>query len=338
MRFTLALSVAILSAGILIGCSNEIGPADIDLKSAIRAEMMDAFEVTKLSVEARENLGTKTEPRVVTRFKANLTLTEDLFLQIRPYEAIPDLRQYNTPLATYIRRQTDRGTKLEVAGTMTSVRQGDGWTTSVDLETGSDQAIGETRAYFEAWPYRVIEANSPEAKAWLEEIIANAEARAAAAEAERQRVQAVAEARKARAAAQEAERLAEQWRQLEPDVKQLSDFVLSGPTKGEALFRNNRWEVFTNFELEGDTRKVSGVVEWPGLKARKSVEGDFLFERGQLVLRVKELEILNKEEASHETILGIVYEFSINPNTGEIRSRWGYPQADAQLILAKVTP
>ena len=179
MRTFYSLTAVALAALVMVGCSGSVpGPNQDQLKLEIREALDNAWSVTSLDVESRAQEGPETSPVVTTRFSAEIESTEPLFVQVRPSEAVPDdiLGSPYTPQAAYIRRVQEKGLKIKVAGTTSSVRQGEGWQTRVTLETSSQEVKGAPRSNFEGMGFPVVEADSDEVKTWISNIRAKFEA------------------------------------------------------------------------------------------------------------------------------------------------------------------
>lgn len=341
MRIMHSFTAAALAALVMVGCSGSApGPNDDQLKSSIREQLDNAWQVTTLDVESRAQEGTETSPVVTTRFTAEIESTEPLFVQVRPREAIPDdlLGSPYTPQAAYIRRVQEKGLEIKIAGTTRSVRHGEGWQTRVSLETVSQDVKGAPRSKFEGMGFPVVEADSDEAKVWITKIREKFEAQRLA---EKERAEQAAAARAAEEAMREERRKA--WAENQNKAFTALAFEsLSGRTAGipEYLLR-------TNLKQDGDA-KVTGTIEWTAMKgnhkalkwrATKVVEGTLSTNaEGLLVLNLQEKSLVGTPEGdAREVVVGLVYELKLDPkNPNQVTGQWG-AQGTRQrsLILGK---
>jgi hypothetical protein len=341
MRILHSFAAAVLAAFVLAGCSGSApGPNEDQLKSSIREELDNAWQVTSLDIESRAQEGTETSPVVTTRFTAEIESTEPLFVQVRPREAIPNdlLGWPYTPQAAYIRRVQDKGLEIKIAGTTRSARHGEGWQTRVALETASQDVKGAPRSKFEGMGFPVVETDSDEAKEWISKIRGQIEAQELAAKEKAERV---AAARAAEAALQEERRKA--WAENQNKAFTALAFEpLSGRTYGVPEYR-----LQTNLKQDGDS-KVSGTIEWTAMKgnhktlkwrATKVVEGTLSTNaEGLLVLNLEEKSLVGTPEGdAREVVVGLVYELKLDPkNPNQVTGQWG-AQGTRQrsLILGK---
>lgn len=326
--------------GLAAGVVHASGPSDREIKQALVEHLDSIIEVSSMKIEERETLGTKTSPEVATRFKAKAILVQPLFKQIRPSEVHRDLPLYNLPEAIYLRRVTEPGIKMDMAGTTSSVRRGDGWATTVNFETIEPAPSGSPRSSFEGLPYPIIVAGTPEADALLAGVKARSKA---AAEARKQR-EAEEAALKAKAAAIEAKRKQEEAALRATLTKQFEENAFTS-LAGEAISpKGKRYDLKFNLK-KGEGDKVSGTVEWTTEKIKKSVEGTMATGRNGLpYILVSDAELLNPQDFDKRAASRIqreVFAYELQPSEedpSKIKGYWGRrkPVSKSQLTLQKV--
>lgn len=69
-----------MSLGLLSGCfSSQVGPTEDDFKAFFTTGITKGTEITDMTIEAAENVGTEVEPVVKSRIKGEIVLIEDFY-------------------------------------------------------------------------------------------------------------------------------------------------------------------------------------------------------------------------------------------------------------------
>jgi hypothetical protein len=220
------------------------------LKKQLALQLPALWSVDDFTVQVSENTGTKVEPNIKSRFKADILLQRDLFTKVRAIGS------------TAVIRKIASAGKYHVAlyGIATSVRSADTWKTNFNFENANALQIqGAGRGQF--GPDAVL-AGSPEEKA-----------RDAAYEAE------ITQQRKAQAAIESEQRKQakvkqETTRSAQEDANKrfLAD-LKKAPFGGYATDGNETWPfTIKNIKLEGNGQ-FSGEVDWETANARHRIVG-----------------------------------------------------------------
>lgn len=114
----------LLSASLVGGCSEKIGPSKAELVSSYDEILPKGSKVSSLDIEGSENLGTNTEPKIHTRFKAVLKVDITSLSEIEK-EEVQKLK-------------TDGKDFAKVHGIAISKRYGDEWDTDFKIEKAEE--------------------------------------------------------------------------------------------------------------------------------------------------------------------------------------------------------
>lgn len=131
------LIAAILMVLIAISCSRDVGPSESDIEQRLAVDLPHPWQITSLDVEASENVGTKVEPVVKSRFKAKLKLVESTYFV-----------DSNESAAVLLRPVLQAGDERELYGVATSVMKAGAWQTAFDFENDPLRDSGEPRTKF----------------------------------------------------------------------------------------------------------------------------------------------------------------------------------------------
>jgi len=153
----------IISIVIIAGCS-QFAPKNADIKTSLQGAVPPYLEVTSLSIDNRENLGTRTNPVIQSRFKAALKLKEDTFTSAERLDSVDWERQRDI---TFINLVEKNGKTLEIYGFAVSQPFMDSWKTELQFDNNPFSELGEPRSYFQG---KTVLRNSPEEEEFLAEV------------------------------------------------------------------------------------------------------------------------------------------------------------------------
>ena len=149
---------------LIVGCSESNTPSTEAIKESLKKDIPAYSEITSFQIEKSENLGTETEPKIQTRFKANVRINSDLYNKVR-------LREYSDKNwlmeAKFIKKQTSKGSSVDLFGLSVSEQLADSWKTDFKLETNPFRELGSPRHEFNA---EAIVIGSREEKEYREKI------------------------------------------------------------------------------------------------------------------------------------------------------------------------
>src|SRR4051812_5033111 len=79
-RSNLFISIVVLGGGVFLSsCAQEPQPSDSDIEQALVTQLPAFTRVSRLSVEAKQNLGTNVEPVWQARLRATIAVASDTF-------------------------------------------------------------------------------------------------------------------------------------------------------------------------------------------------------------------------------------------------------------------
>lgn len=146
-----ALSIFAIST-LLLACSGAIGPTEGELKAKLQADHVPAsWEITRLTVTAEENLGTKVEPVIAARFEFDAELKQDLY---EPTSSSKPLQSQGGMTVRYIdgvrviEKVNAEGHEERVFGVSRAQKQGEGWRIAIELESAPWRYAGEPLSEF----------------------------------------------------------------------------------------------------------------------------------------------------------------------------------------------
>jgi hypothetical protein len=143
----------------LVSCSKDplsSGPDGADLKKRFSTELPAYVGVDSFDVQASENIGSKVEPKFVSRFKATIKLNADTFLESGREGTV-----------VFVAPHLKSGEKREVYGKAVSGYHGGSWQTAFQLDSNPVPGLGTPRDAFGAT--RVIVKNSEEETLYREQ-------------------------------------------------------------------------------------------------------------------------------------------------------------------------
>jgi hypothetical protein len=106
-----------MSLGLLNGCfSSQVGPTEEEFKAYFTAKLTKGSEITDVTIEAAENVGTKVEPVVKSRINAEMTLIENFYTH-----------KGRVMNKTILVKTEDKGKILIIKGIAVSKRKLDKW-------------------------------------------------------------------------------------------------------------------------------------------------------------------------------------------------------------------
>ena len=173
---TSSIVVFILTALLFAGCSKDPQPASSEIEQSLTGSLPAFALVSRFSVEAMQNMGTKVEPVWQSRFRATVKVTSATFAAER-----------TDPGVVLVRPIKQAGETTELFGKLVSTLHAGKWRTALDLEGQPIQALGQPESAF--GPQKVIIRGSKAETDYLAAVQREAEERRAAevraAEAER---------------------------------------------------------------------------------------------------------------------------------------------------------
>lgn len=290
---------ALIIGVILTGCGEKNSVPDAHVRTVIAEKIPQGWSVTQFSVEVTENLGTKALPRIVKRFKGEVTANEDFFVRGAPsVQKVPQIFVQEVNSHLFVRKVTDKGTKAPIFGTTESIRHGDGWRTTVNFESPLGFTQGHSRDRILSAEHdgsRFIVVGSNEEKAYFEDIEKRFEAHRRAEEVR------LATLRK-------------------PFVDYFADGVAAlGVARHSSRGSVSETPVTVRLNVEESSNKVSGTIVWESSNARKWVEGRFIELRtGGLAIELSEVRLHNPEDADPNTFVGLDYRFVLDQNDSNV--------------------
>ncbi|KAI9129793.1 hypothetical protein [Acaryochloris sp. CCMEE 5410] len=115
---------ALIALLLLTGCSQQIGPSKNEIVENYDESLVYSgahLKVSKFDIEDTENLGTKTEPEIHSRYKATFKLETS---------SLPDRMK-----KSFKDRGLDKKDLREIHGIAISRRSGDEWVTTFNVES-----------------------------------------------------------------------------------------------------------------------------------------------------------------------------------------------------------
>ncbi|KAI9130049.1 hypothetical protein [Acaryochloris sp. CCMEE 5410] len=115
---------ALIALLLLTGCSQQIGPSKNEIVENYDESLVYSgahLKVSKFDIEDTENLGTKTEPEIHSRYKATFKLETS---------SLPDRMK-----KSFKDRGLDKKDLREIHGIAISRRSGDEWVTTFNIES-----------------------------------------------------------------------------------------------------------------------------------------------------------------------------------------------------------
>jgi hypothetical protein len=149
------------------GCSQS-GPSDSELKNSLQSKLPAYWEVTSLSLENKENLGSKSDPNVQARFKAVIRLKEDTFKsEADQASTVSWFSQPKTTNVTFVSQVERKGKTAELFGVSHSKRFTDSWKTEFRFDNEPTSELGQPRSFFKG---KTVLRNSKEEDAYKAEL------------------------------------------------------------------------------------------------------------------------------------------------------------------------
>ncbi|HRP76020.1 MAG TPA: hypothetical protein PK725_12005 [Rhodocyclaceae bacterium] len=298
----------VLAALFLAACSGTSGPDEAHVRAAVADELPDGWELVSFKIETSEDLGSKTSPRVATRFNARAKSKLDLYRYSSTRITLPPgVIGQVTPIDLAVKA----GEQRDVFGTTESVRQGEGWRTSVALESENLSSLGLKREIIAAGAGRTVAMGTSEVDEFNAEIRDMIEFRKKVEDAraeehrkylEEQREQQAAE--HARIDEQKAAAQREAHAAVLAALGAVRDLLTGKELQFDLIRGMNRVEHQAVLTLESTDLpdRLVGEIQWMETKARKSLEGvisrnDF----GMYEVNLVETELLNPDEAEGRT-------------------------------------
>lgn len=115
--------IRILPFVFLAACSDGMGPSRAELEGQLALRLPHQLEMGSFSVEASENIGTKVEPLIKSRFKAEVRLKEDTFE-----------RDHQEGEVAFLRPAAKKGERRELYGIASAVQKAGSWQIIFDFE------------------------------------------------------------------------------------------------------------------------------------------------------------------------------------------------------------
>jgi hypothetical protein len=166
-RGNLFAVMVVIGSIFLLSCSQEPQPSDSEIEKALITQLPAFINISKISVEAKQNLGTKVEPEWQARIRATITVASDTF------ELENEDSDENSEV-TFVRTVKRSGESIEVFGKSFSSLYAGTWRTTVELEGQPLETLGQPLSAFGS--KKVIARGSQEEKQYLADI-QNAEMR-----------------------------------------------------------------------------------------------------------------------------------------------------------------
>lgn len=237
--------ILLMMAIIITGCnSNSEEPSTEDIQNNFSLKLPAYWEVTSLNIEVSENVGTKVEPVIQSRFIADIELTTNTY---KYAEKLED--------ATIISQIANEGLEKKVYGISTSRKKAGSWKINFKFENNPITNLGKPKDFFEG--NKVIVEGSSEEEA-LKEAIAKRKS-----EEERLRRE---KEEKRRA---EKERIANRRKEILQNVVS-GNKVLHGTVRN----RSGSYPVILKFlEFDANSGKFLGHTEYPQFDAIVKLEG-----------------------------------------------------------------
>lgn len=162
-------SLAVLSGislAFLVGCSQNNQPSQSEVQESLQDKLPDYSKVLSFQIEKSENLGTETEPKIQARFKADITINEDLFkvAKTKDFELI---RHPLADKAEFISKVTSEGETFKLYGLSVSEQYAENWKTDFKFEENPFRDRGVPR-----WQYlkRTVVVGSEEENKYKKEL------------------------------------------------------------------------------------------------------------------------------------------------------------------------
>lgn len=155
-KIAMALLTALVATSCLVlwSCASENQPSDTDIENALVKELPAFTSVSKLTVEAKQNLGTNVEPVWQARIRATIAVAPGTFA----------LESENSEVI-FVRPVKRSGESIEVFGKSVSNLYAGAWRTTVELEGQPIATLGQPLSAF--GPKKVIARGSQEEKQYL---------------------------------------------------------------------------------------------------------------------------------------------------------------------------
>jgi hypothetical protein len=140
---TSELVVALLTAFVatssllMLSCASEPQPSDSYIEKALGTQLPAFTRLSKLSVEAKQNLGTKVEPVWQARIRATITIASDTFALENEYSEV-----------TFVQPVKRSGETIEVFGKSVSKLYAGAWRTTIELDGQPIATLGQPLSAF----------------------------------------------------------------------------------------------------------------------------------------------------------------------------------------------
>lgn len=313
MKFKLSTSLmkfalVAMAAFFLAACSGASGPDEAHVRAAVIEALPDGWELVSFKIETSEDLGSKTSPRVATRFNAKAKSKVDLFGYSNTRISLPPgVIGQVTPIDLTVKA----GEQRDVFGTTESVRQGEGWRTSAALESDLS-SLGLKREIISAGAGRTVAANTSELDEFKAEVRDMIEFRKKVEDARAEEHRKHLEEQREQQAAEQA-RIAEQRAAAQREAQEAAlaalgvarDSMIGKELRFDMLRGTHKVEHQAVLTLEATDApdRLVGEIQWSETKARKSLEGvitrnDF----GMYEVNLVEAELLNPGEVEGPTM------------------------------------
>jgi hypothetical protein len=160
-RNNLFTAIVVMGSIFLSSCSQEPQPSNSEIEKALITQLPAFINISKLSVEAKQNLGTKVEPLWQARLRATITVSTDTF------ELENEDSDENSEV-TFVIPVKRSGETIEVFGKSVSELYAGTWRTTVELEGQPLETLGQPLSAFGS--KKVIARGSQEEKQYLADI------------------------------------------------------------------------------------------------------------------------------------------------------------------------
>lgn len=161
MKYSLlpVVTISCIPVVLIASCSQNNTPSQASIHESLQKELPRFTKIESFQVEKSENLGTETEPKIQARFKANLKINEDLYVETGSESFVSYLRAEDTK---FIKKRTDKGKKVDMYGLSISERYEDTWKTDFKLESDPFRGLGNPR--IEYGPEAIVKGSEEEKK------------------------------------------------------------------------------------------------------------------------------------------------------------------------------
>lgn len=157
LKIFLAIEITLC---ILSGCKGDpvqSGPKESELRLHLATSLPAYLSVSDFHVEASQNIGNQIQPIYKSKFKASVTINTDTYREVE---------KINEDIIIALVKQ--KGSTIDVYGTITSVYTSGSWTNEIILENDPVILVGNPRDFYPAGTAHLL--GSPEERALREQI------------------------------------------------------------------------------------------------------------------------------------------------------------------------